>query len=254
MLKFFRKIRQQLMTENKFSKYLLYAGGEILLVVIGILLAIQINLLNQARIDKITEKEYYQRFLDDVLLDEELISIQTRETIERLKGSNRLIEELQKGYDNMEIIASAIIKSVSKSNFGLRPTQTTYEDIISSGNIKLIRDMELRKRLDDYYTFMNGLMNTINSNASRPADRMLNKEDIIGTGMYHMTKQQNGLDSSIVNIEDLERLSKLTPENRLVLMNDAIFYSGITSRNLQHFETLKGKVNEMKELLHDKCN
>ena len=43
MIKFFRKIRQKLLTENKFSKYLLYAVGEIFLVVIGILIALQIN-------------------------------------------------------------------------------------------------------------------------------------------------------------------------------------------------------------------
>jgi hypothetical protein len=39
MIKFFRHIRQKLLSENKFSKYLLYAVGEILLVVIGILIA-----------------------------------------------------------------------------------------------------------------------------------------------------------------------------------------------------------------------
>jgi hypothetical protein len=43
MIKFFRKIRQGLFTENKFSKYLLYAFGEIILVVAGILIAIQLN-------------------------------------------------------------------------------------------------------------------------------------------------------------------------------------------------------------------
>ncbi|MGB5189120.1 MAG: hypothetical protein WBN54_03565, partial [Robiginitalea sp.] len=43
MLRFFRTFRQRLLTENKFSKYLLYAVGEILLVVIGILIALQIN-------------------------------------------------------------------------------------------------------------------------------------------------------------------------------------------------------------------
>ena len=47
MIKFFRKIRQRLLTENKFSKYLLYAFGEILLVVIGILIALQINNWNE---------------------------------------------------------------------------------------------------------------------------------------------------------------------------------------------------------------
>ena len=47
MIKFFRRIRQQLLTENKFGKYLKYAIGEIILVVIGILIAIQINTWNE---------------------------------------------------------------------------------------------------------------------------------------------------------------------------------------------------------------
>jgi hypothetical protein len=47
MINFFRKIRQRLLTENKFSKYLLYAIGEIVLVVIGILIALQVNNLNE---------------------------------------------------------------------------------------------------------------------------------------------------------------------------------------------------------------
>jgi hypothetical protein len=49
MIKFFRKIRQKLVSENKFSKYLLYAIGEILLVVIGILIALQINNWNERK-------------------------------------------------------------------------------------------------------------------------------------------------------------------------------------------------------------
>jgi len=56
MIKFFRKIRQNLLTENKVSKYILYAIGEILLVVIGILIAISINNKNEAR--KVKQFEY----------------------------------------------------------------------------------------------------------------------------------------------------------------------------------------------------
>lgn len=70
MIKFFRKIRQQLLTENKFSKYLLYAIGEIVLVVIGILLALNINNRNQQQINdaKITSilKEIQQDLMSDV--------------------------------------------------------------------------------------------------------------------------------------------------------------------------------------------
>lgn len=49
MIKFFRRIRQRLLSENKFSKYLIYAIGEIILVVIGILIALQINNWNESK-------------------------------------------------------------------------------------------------------------------------------------------------------------------------------------------------------------
>jgi hypothetical protein len=49
MIKFFRKIRQKMLTENKFSKYLLYAIGEITLVVIGILIALSVNNSNEIK-------------------------------------------------------------------------------------------------------------------------------------------------------------------------------------------------------------
>ena len=55
MIKFFRNIRQSLIMENKTSKYLKYAIGEILLVVIGILIALQINNWNESS-DQISEK------------------------------------------------------------------------------------------------------------------------------------------------------------------------------------------------------
>ncbi|HBR54718.1 MAG TPA: hypothetical protein DEA82_11280 [Flavobacteriaceae bacterium] len=49
MIKFFRKIRQRMLSESKFSRYFFYAIGEIILVVIGILIALQINNWNEER-------------------------------------------------------------------------------------------------------------------------------------------------------------------------------------------------------------
>jgi len=57
MIKFFRKIRYDLMEQNKTGKYSKYAIGEILLVVIGILIALSINNWKQSRLDTITEKK-----------------------------------------------------------------------------------------------------------------------------------------------------------------------------------------------------
>mgnify|MGYP000091346710 CR=1 FL=1 len=65
MIKFFRKIRQSLLGENKFSKYLLYAIGEIILVVIGILIALQINNNNEAK----NNKEHFIKVLKEIRQD-----------------------------------------------------------------------------------------------------------------------------------------------------------------------------------------
>ncbi|MGB4840449.1 MAG: DUF6090 family protein, partial [Saprospiraceae bacterium] len=72
MIKLFRNIRQAMIKESKVSKYLQYAIGEIVLVVIGILIALQINTWNQNRINNSLEKGYYERFLNDVYFDEEI--------------------------------------------------------------------------------------------------------------------------------------------------------------------------------------
>ena len=61
MIKFFRKIRQNLLSEGKTGKYLKYAIGEIILVVIGILIALQLNNLNDSH--KINKEENMKQFL-----------------------------------------------------------------------------------------------------------------------------------------------------------------------------------------------
>ena len=66
MIKFFRKIRQKLLSENRLSKYLLYAIGEIVLVVIGILIAVQLNNWNESRKSFNDELKLYSKLLTDL--------------------------------------------------------------------------------------------------------------------------------------------------------------------------------------------
>jgi hypothetical protein len=69
MIKFFRRIRQKLLTENKFSKYLIYAIEEIILVVIGILIALNINNRNELRKNEKTIIFNLQEIQNDLLTD-----------------------------------------------------------------------------------------------------------------------------------------------------------------------------------------
>jgi len=84
MLRFFRTLRQRLLTENRFRKYLLYAVGEILLVVVGILIALQINNWSEYRKDRQVEKE----ILQDLIQNLELHSATLKADIELLKSYN----------------------------------------------------------------------------------------------------------------------------------------------------------------------
>ena len=69
MIKFFRRIRYDLMEKNKTGKYLKYAIGEIILVVIGILIALSINNWNEERKDIAKENGTLYKFLQDLKSD-----------------------------------------------------------------------------------------------------------------------------------------------------------------------------------------
>ncbi|MCB0663372.1 MAG: hypothetical protein KDC24_11575, partial [Saprospiraceae bacterium] len=69
MIKFFRKIRENLLSENKFSKYLLYALGEIVLVVAGILIALSINNSIESRKKQKLEKEILTEIRNNLAAD-----------------------------------------------------------------------------------------------------------------------------------------------------------------------------------------
>jgi len=75
MIKFFRKIRQNLLTENKFSKYFFYAIGEIVLVVIGILIALSINNWNETQKEKVKLNNVLEIVKLDLIKDTLNISI-----------------------------------------------------------------------------------------------------------------------------------------------------------------------------------
>lgn len=76
MLKFFRTIRRRLLESGSLKKYLVYAIGEILLVVIGILIALQINNWNEDRKAKANEREYLKGIKRD--LEQDLVFVQER--------------------------------------------------------------------------------------------------------------------------------------------------------------------------------
>jgi sucrose-6-phosphate hydrolase SacC (GH32 family) len=137
MIKFFRKIRQNLLTENKFSKYFLYAIGEIVLVVIGILIALQINNTNELSKQNRLVETYENSLISELKIDLTTIkrydSISTAFRIRHLDYLNyyrKPQRDLTILNQKMDSIKNMGVSKLSSSAY-------TIDDLISTGNLSL---------------------------------------------------------------------------------------------------------------------
>jgi len=151
MIKFFRKIRQKLVSENRFTKYMIYALGELLLVVIGILIALQINNWNQENHDINEESKYLRALIEEA--DASILSLNHQNDIgeKKLEAINFIIRTLDHKLKeiNSDSLNWALGKTMFLSQFQV--FNTTYSELKSSGKLGLIRSDSIRKQLIDYH-------------------------------------------------------------------------------------------------------
>ena len=147
MIKFFRKIRQKLISENKFSKYLIYAIGEIVLVVIGILIALQIN--NRNDLSKLEDKK--QLYYDQLLIDISKDTTDIRQIINRFKKSIGTFDAYIESYTKPNMDIETVISNLSKIDFTY-PIITfninTITTLIETGDIGLM-PIDIRNNILD---------------------------------------------------------------------------------------------------------
>lgn len=144
MIKLFRNIRQNLLAQGKTSRYLKYAIGEIILVVIGILIALQLNNWNQNRVTKIEErtilKNIHSEFIQNkkvlqVTIDENEIGFNTAKTILDLVGQDH--ETI-----NKQNVDSLFYYALETGSF--RPSENTISDLLQSGRLQLLQNENLK--------------------------------------------------------------------------------------------------------------
>ena len=149
-MKIFRNVRQKLAAENSVAKYLRYAVGEILLVVIGILIALQVNNWNEQRKHKNEEIQFLKGF--------------KRTLNEDIKNVNRVRKQYELTKESINILISSIEQDVpynnSLSNYFGRMTQhwtlaTNNEvfETLKSYNLNLISNEKLRYEIVGYYSY-----------------------------------------------------------------------------------------------------
>lgn len=148
MINFFRKTRKKMAESNKPIKYLRYAIGEILLVVIGILVALQINNANE--IHKIRNKELV--YLNNIKTDLQLNKISLDEFIKAREASNRSVEIVLEIFEGM--------REIDLNEFNLNTVNVmiwypfhqndnTYRELMNSGNFAIISNKLIKNKLQD---------------------------------------------------------------------------------------------------------
>jgi hypothetical protein len=151
MTRLFRRIRQELAAQNKVAKYLRYAVGEILLVVVGILLALQVNNWNK---DRLEHKET-KTLLSNLNIDVEANINKLNEQQDGLRYRKEWADFVLKSLDEQKVADSAMfIASIIRVGWIMDYSQTfpTYNEIVSSGKLSYIKSESLKKALAKYQT------------------------------------------------------------------------------------------------------
>ena len=156
MIKFFRKIRQNLLSEGNTAKYIKYAFGEIILVVFGILIALQINNWNEEKKLKKEEIRFLQNFKTSLKSDIEENGWRSQQYLKTKEAIPVLLNHLEQDIpyrDSLKFHFGRI-----SQNWTLRVNSEVFETL-KSNDLDLISNNELRNNLISYYSWGSTILN-----------------------------------------------------------------------------------------------
>ena len=241
------------MEQNKTRKYLKYAIGEIVLVVIGILIALSINNWNEQRKENKLEQDYYCKLLEDVQQDLVQVNNQIANTVSRIDASNNVLQILQSPDPKLDMLMQESLKALSLITYTIRPNNAAFEDLKSSGNLNILKDNTIKTSVIDYYSMLEGMIDVMNINADGAVDVFFNKESYTEIGWHHIGFVKEGIDTSKVDFHKLNPSKAIKDDLIAQLTSDAVFFVGANARVKYLYETVLPDINNMIALLEAKC-
>ena len=261
MINLFRKLRLQNNNTTKISNYFFYALGEIFLVVIGILIALQVNNWNENR--KNLNKE--QVILVQLAKEYESNLAQLEEKMLMRKQIINTSEDVLEIIDN----PIAVNRDSLFDKIGILTLDPTFDpimnDLISSGNLQLIKNKELKNKLSNWTSDVQALQEM-----EREWQKMtlqINFPFILSLNIYRDVAHNQYNDKSLPvyiidrSLNEKLHIGKSKKEIKLetVLNNpeiESIFARAITSSYLTNLQSyaLKNRINEILTLLRNEIN
>jgi len=253
MLKFFRQIRQNLISQNKLSKYLFYAIGEIVLVVIGILIALQINNANETRKQRIVERSYLKRLVVDLRENKNLWKERINMQEKQLDGANGILNLSFDENQNEKIRQMLPYFQALATLDDIYINQVTFNEMVSSGNLNLISSDSIRLKLLDldkqYQIIMNGWENTVKNNDKLIMEPILDIMSFRYT--FPLNPEQQAVHTRKYTQEELNEYLTLYLDEFRTLIKNKSFMNGLSminansDSNIQRFKQAESQVDEL---------
>jgi len=166
MINFFRKTRKKMADDNRPIRYMRYAIGEILLVVIGILIAISINNWNEERKNRQIEKYYLGQLV--IELNDDIQTLQNeKKTLEsQIPIIANFLNVINVEKPDMMTFNNALKKYMNATWYVIRfqSNSATFEEMKSSGKLGLIKDKNLRNSIVVLYRNLDNCEKMFKSN------------------------------------------------------------------------------------------
>jgi len=242
------------MSENKTGKYLKYAIGEIILVVIGILIALQINDWTDQKKNAASELMYYCRILEDFELDKQLINELKDKANYRIDLSKKVLLDLDSGKkDKHDIINQFILATRSEA---YQPRNVTFKDLISSGNLKLLDDINAKNSLIQYYSELENKQFQLKQNRDEIIKKVF---ELVNTSIEIGAIQEFDYVNKLLDPEIIRTLPKLdwtkdkNSEYYKKIQLTLLFNIAMADREKQHLSAINTLMESPYKLLEKKC-
>ena len=265
-MKVFRKQRQLLAAGNNLAKYLRYAFGEILLVVIGILIALQVNNWNERQKQKKKETIDLQNLIIDLkkqiksqdryISFEDVILQDCKDIVSHYEQNN--------GFKKMDSIFPKI------NDLSIRMTftndNTTLLEMINSGEINIIENEALKKELMEFNQYIQGFANNTMNNNNNLVDQIVVR-NVIKNSNFAFSSFSKRMKSkliepfqlNVITVKDnslktiaIQNLNE--PKLRLEFINNVAFRYGLADLQKSGDEKLKAKAEQLLKQIEKELN
>ncbi|SFN76424.1 hypothetical protein SAMN04487989_103265 [Bizionia echini] len=161
MVSAIRKIRKRLLEQNRFKRYIFYAIGEIFLVVIGILIALQINTWSKENQNLKLEKALLEDFKSDLIIQKELINEQIDYEIGMMAQIDSVRQFMRPNFKKATL-PQKLHELTARRTF--KANRATFNNMIASGSVNLISNASLQNTIIRYFQRLDYVESVVNNN------------------------------------------------------------------------------------------